>query len=125
MPQCPSGFKRITLRLGKYICVLRRAKGCDHAEDGQRETEVADAIRDEGLARSVRRFLAIEVVADQQVGAETDTFPADKHHQEIRAHHQHEHRKHEEAHVGEEAIEARIAVHVAGGEDEDAQARRR
>ena len=114
-------FQRITAGLRKNVGVLRRAESCNHPEDGQGEAEVADAICNEGLAGCVGRFLSIKVVTDEQVGTEPDSFPADKHHQEIRAHHQHEHRKHEEAHVGKEAIEPRVAVHVAGGKNEDAE----
>jgi len=38
---------------------LRRAEGRDDGKHGEHETKVADAIRDERLARSVRGFIAI------------------------------------------------------------------
>ena len=115
-------FDSVTRRLRDDIGVLRRAEGRDDAKDSEDETKVADAIRDESLARSIRRLGAVEVITDQQIRTEPDTFPTDKHHHEVRAHHQHEHRKHEQTHVGEEPVEARVAMHVTGGEDEDAQA---
>src|SRR5205085_3873058 len=109
-------------RLLEDLRVLSRPEGRDDAEDREREAEVADAVRDESLARGVARLLAVEVVAYEKVRAEAHALPPDEHHHEVRSHHEHEHREHEEAEVCEEAVEASVAVHVAGGEDEDAEA---
>src|SRR6266498_995377 len=56
------------------------------------------------------------------IGTESYPFPTYEHHQKIRAHHQHKHRKHEEPHVSEKAIEAWITMHVAGGKNENTKA---
>src|SRR5262245_35880010 len=117
----PETFDWIIYGLRDDLRVLRRAKCSDYSEDRQHESEVADAIRDEGFAGSIRGFLFVEVVTNQQIRTEADAFPADKHHHEIRAHHQHQHRKHEQAHVRKEAIEAGFAVHITGREHEDAK----
>ena len=64
----------------------------------------------------------MEVVADQEVGAETDPFPADEHEQQVVAQHQHQHEEHEQVQIGEEAVEAFLFVHVADGVNMDQEA---
>ena len=86
--------------------------------------EVADAVDDERLLGGVPGRAAAEVVADQEVGAEADRFPEDEEHQQVVCQHQHQHREDEEGEVGEEAVEAAVAVHVADGVDVDEQADR-
>ena len=81
--------------------------------DAQHETPVADAIRDECFLGRVARFLAIDVVTNQQVGAKAHAFPTDKHQQEVVGQHQRQHREHEQVEKCEEAIEAFVLVHVA------------
>ena len=115
-------FDPIARCLRYHIGVLGGAEGRNNAKDRKDKTKVTDTIRDKGLARSIRRLGAIEVITDQQIRTESNAFPADKHHHEVRAHHQHQHRKHEQAHIGEEPVEARIVMHVPGGENEYAQA---
>src|SRR5882672_3765851 len=114
-------LQRIGSGLRKNICVLRRSKSSDHSENCERESEVTNTICYESLARSIGCFLPIKVITDKQVRTETNAFPPHEHHQEIRAHDQHEHRKHEEAHVSKETVEARVAMHVTGGKDENAE----
>ena len=58
-------FQRIISGLGENIAILRRAKGRNHTEDRQCESEVTDAIGNEGLARGIGCFLAFEVVTNQ------------------------------------------------------------
>jgi len=41
-------------------------------DDPEQESEVADAVDDEGLLRGVRRGLALVPMSDEQVGAESD-----------------------------------------------------
>src|SRR5205085_8464586 len=109
-------------RLLEDLRVLSRPEGRDDAEDREREAEVADAVRDESLARCVARLPSVEVVADEKVRAEAHALPPDEHQHEVRSHHEHEHREHEESEVCEEAVEATVAVHVPRCEDEDAEA---
>ena len=58
-------FNRKAGRARHHIGVLRRAEGRDDPEDRQDESKVADAICYKSFARRARRFLAIELVADQ------------------------------------------------------------
>ena len=80
--------------------------GPEDQHDAQAEAEVADAVDDECLLGGVGRRAALEVVADQQVGAETDRLPEDEEEQEVVGQHQHQHREDEERQVGEEAVVA-------------------
>jgi hypothetical protein len=72
-------------------------------DDAEQETEVADAVDDEGLFRGVGRGLLRVVVVDQQVGAETDQLPEDEHHEKIVGEHDAEHREHEDRQAAEVA----------------------
>ena len=63
--------------------------------------------------------LVAEPEADQQVGAETDAFPADEHDREARPEHQHQHEHHEEVEVREVARVPRVFLHVADAEQVD------
>ena len=57
----------------------------------------------------------MEVKSDEQVAARAHAFPADEEQQEIIREHQHQHGKHEEIQVAEEAVVAAFVRHVAGG----------
>src|SRR5437867_8468589 len=86
-------------------------------QDTQYKSPVANPVGDESLLGGRRRFLAIDVVADEQIRAETDAFPTDEHQKKIIRQHEREHRKHEQIQVSEEAIKATVAVHVASREN--------
>ena len=73
------------------------------------------------FAASPASFLS-SVVTNQQIGAETHAFPADKHQQEIVRQHQRQHREHEQVQIRKEAIEAAVSVHVADGKDVNQEA---
>ena len=90
--------------------------------DAEAEAEVADAVDDERLLGGVVGRAAPEVEADQQVGAEADRLPEDEEQEEVVGQHQHQHREDEERQVGEEAVVAAVAVHVADGVDVDQEA---
>ena len=55
-----------------------------------------------------------EPESDEQIGTEADAFPADEHHREVGAQHQHEHERSEQIQVREVARElpVRLVVHV-------------
>ena len=93
----------------------------EHAED---EAPVADAVGDERLLAGVRRALLLVPVADQQVRAEADAFPAHEHHQEVVPQHEHEHEEAEQVQVAEEArhAAARLVGHVGRRVDVDQRA---
>src|SRR5205807_2305312 len=94
-----------------------RAEDHEDEHDAQAEAEVADAIDEEGFFGRLARGWLIVVVADEQVGAEADAFPAEIEQDEVVGHDQDGHGEYEEAEVGEEAEIAAFAFHVAGGED--------
>ncbi len=51
--------------------------------------------------------------ADEEIGSETDTFPAEEHLHEVVGGHQHQHREAEQREIGEEARLARVFFHIA------------
>ena len=108
--------------LGEDFRIVERLEIDKDQEDRQKEPGVADAIDDKGLRRCLGRRHLVIVVADQEIGAETDAFPADEEHRVVVAHHQQQHRDHEEVHVREEARESLFTVHVADRIDVDEEA---
>ncbi len=88
----------------------------EREHDAKHKAPVSDPVRDECFLGCVTRFLPIDVVTDEQVGAETYAFPTDKHQQEVIGQYQSEHCKHEEVQECKEPIEAFVAVHVTDGE---------
>ena len=100
---------------------VERAERPKQQEDAEDESPVTDAVRDEGLLPGVARAWFLVPVADQQVRAETDTFPPDEHHQHVAAQHQQQHEEAEQVEVAEEPrhAAARLVVHVRGRVDVD------
>ena len=82
----------------------------DQQEHAEQESEVANAVDDEGFLAGVGGGVLLEVEADEQVGGEADALPADEHQQVVVGQHQHQHEEHEQVQVGEEAP---VAVVVA------------
>ena len=91
----------------------------EEGKEAEQETEVADTVHNERFLRCVTGTLLFEVVADQQVGAEADTFPTDKHDQCVVAEHQHEHGEDEEVQVTEVTVETFFTMHVTNGVEMD------
>jgi len=88
------------------------AKRPENGEQAEQEAEVTHAVHDKGFFRRIAGTLLLEIVTDQQVGTETDAFPADKHDQGVVPQHQHDHGEDEQVQVTEEAVEPLLAVHV-------------
>jgi hypothetical protein len=105
--------------IGEDGAEIDRAEKHEHAEYAKREAEIADAVDDEGLDRSRigRRLLVPE--ADQQIGGQTDTFPAEEHLHEVVGRHQHQHGEGEQRQISEEAGPVRVVMHVADRVDMD------
>jgi hypothetical protein len=103
---------------------LKGAEDHEGGEDGEQEAPVADSVDDEGLHARSRTPVLLEIEADQQVGAETHTFPTDEEDRQVGAQHQHQHREHEEVEVGEVARvrPVRLVVHVTDRVDVDQEA---
>ena len=93
--------------------VVERAEVAEHQEHGDQEPEVADPVGDERLLGRDGGDISLEPEADQAVGAEAHTFPAEEVEQEIVRQDEHEHGEEEQVEVEEEPVEARVAVHVA------------
>ena len=93
-------------------------------EHAEHEAPVADAVGDERLLAGVRRALLLVPVADQQIRAQADPFPADEHHQEVVAQDQHQHEEAEQVEIAEEARHAgpRLVGDVGGRVDVDQRA---
>ena len=98
-----------------------RSKGGEDQKHRDHVSEIADAVGDEGLLRRVASLLPANVVANQQVRAETDSLPTHKEQEQVVGQHQRQHHEHEEVEIGEEAVVARVSVHVAGGIDVNQQ----
>ena len=94
----------------------------EEQEHADQEGGVADAVGDEGLAAGDGVGHVRVPEADQQVGAQADAFPADEQQRQRVAQHQHQHRGGEQVHIGEEARDVRILVHVAERVDVDQEA---
>ena len=97
----------------------------DHQEHREQEAEVADAVDNKCFLAGVRCGVLLVVEADQQVGREADTFPADEEQQEVLGQNQRQHEEHEEVQVGEEAVEPIFVRHVADGVQMNEEAERR
>ena len=100
-------------------------EGSEEPEDGERtenDSGVADAVGDECLVGRRGGRVLVEVEADQQIGAQTDALPADKHHQVVVGQNQGEHGEHEQVQVSEEAVVAAFVRHVSRAVDVDKRA---
>jgi hypothetical protein len=107
---------------GRISLKLRDPKTAEGEEHGDHERDVADPVGDEGLLRGDRVLGALEPEPDQQVAGEPHELPAEEEREQVLAQHQHEHGAEEEVEVGEEALVAGVAVHVAQRVDVDQQA---
>src|SRR5882762_7526911 len=95
------------------------AERFEEQEHAEHESEVADAIDNEGFLAGVGGGFAEEIKTDQQVTAKSHAFPADEEENVIGGQDENEHEEHEEVEVGEKAVVAAFVGHVAGGVDVD------
>jgi hypothetical protein len=89
-----------------------RSSGAPDHQDAKHEAEVTDAIGEECLVCRRGRRVALEPVADQQIGADADEFPEDEHHREVVREHDAEHREHEERQIAEVTRLPFVVLHV-------------
>ncbi|BCW92752.1 MAG: hypothetical protein KatS3mg007_0646 [Thermoanaerobaculum sp.] len=103
-------------RLGD-LAKVHGAKDLVGQEDGQEKAKVPDAVDDEGFFACGSAPVLGEVVANEEVGAKANAFPAHKEDQEVGPQDEGEHGKHEEVEVSKVAGKAPVAfaVHVAHG----------
>ncbi|MNZ68285.1 hypothetical protein D3C78_865490 [compost metagenome] len=112
---CGSGTfgRQIGAGSGEDGFEIDRAEQHEHAANTEDETKVADAVDDEGLHGRSRSGRLLEPEADQQIGRQTNAFPAEEHLQQVVGGHQHQHGEGEERQIGKEARTMRIMVHVS------------
>ena len=88
------------------IAKRKRAQAGPQRHQPDDHAEVADAVDDERLVRRVRGALALDVEADQEVGANAHQFPEHEHHQDVAGDHQPQHAEAEQRQILEEAVKA-------------------
>ena len=88
--------RRELRNLVEYVRVLEGAEVLNQQEQGNEETEIADAVGDERFFPGVRRRIAQKEEANQQIGSEAHALPADEHEQVVVRQHQREHEEHEQ-----------------------------
>ncbi len=102
---------QLLLEAGK---IERPGDGPDQDNAGEK-TKIAQAIGQEGLFGRVGRRGALVPETDEQIAAQADQFPKNKHLEEIIADHHAEHGEGEQAHAGKKPRKAGVAPHVADG----------
>ncbi len=116
------GLRHGGRRIGEERAEIQSTQFAKQQEHRNQKSGVANAVDDKGL---VGRNTVPDVLVpepDQQVGAETHAFPTQEYDDEVVAHHQVEHREHEQVQVREELPVAPIALHVADRVDVDKRA---
>jgi hypothetical protein len=99
--------------LGEDLRVIERLEIDENQEDCQQEAGIADAVYDKGFRGGFGSRDPLVVVADQEIGAESDALPADKQNSVVVAHHEEQHGNHKQIHIGEESRKSDFTVHVA------------
>jgi hypothetical protein len=102
--------------LGDLVEVDRLGENPDE-ENPDHETEVADAVDEEGLLRRVGGRGFVIPVTDEDVRADPDEFPEDEHHREIVREDDAGHREEEERKAREVARLALVVLHVTEREE--------
>src|SRR5687768_7566732 len=89
----------------------------DQQKNPQDKTKVADAVDDEGLVAGDGVVGILVPKADQKIGAEADTLPADEQQQQVVGHDQHEHEEDKEIQIDEKTRHPFVVSHIAEGVD--------
>ena len=82
------------MRLRKYLVIFNASEVHEDEDNSQQHPQVADAVHDECFVGCIIVVLILEPESDQQVRAQSNAFPANEHHEVIRAHHQQQHEEH-------------------------------
>ena len=110
----------------RAMCVIsvrtKRAEVPGDGEHAQQEAGIPDAVDDECLVGGGTGGVAMEIEADQQIGAQPHTFPAHEHQDVVIREDEREHGEHEQVEVSEEAVVTAFVRHVADGVDVDERA---
>ena len=98
---------------------VQRAQLLEQQEQADGHRSVAHPRNHEGLARRLAIGGIFVPETDKQVTAQAHAFPAQIEQHQIVGQHQHQHGCHKQVHVREEAREAGVVGHVAGGIEMD------
>jgi hypothetical protein len=101
---------------------VERARGTEEQEHADEKAEITDAVGDEGLLARAGIGVFFVPKTDEQVAGQAHALPADEHHGQAVAQHQHQHGAAEQVEVGEEARVVLVVGHVAGRVDVDQRA---
>ena len=82
-------------------------------KNSQDKGGIADTVDDEGFFAGVSGRVPLEPEPDEKIGAEPDSFPSDKHENEVGGHDQDEHGECKEVQVSEIARVSLVVPHVA------------
>src|SRR5579883_231653 len=93
---------------------VQRAEYCKQQEEADGEGGIAESCHDECLGSGANIGWVLIPEANEQKTAEANAFPSQVQQQKIVRQDEHEHRRYEEVHVGEEARVAFIVLHVLG-----------
>ena len=97
------------------------ANGETDKDRTKNQPDIGDLVGEEGLVAGLHVLEVLPVEADQEVGGETDSLPADDHLDEVGGADQDQHRTCKERESGEEPGHPAVALHVAHGIDEHDQ----
>ena len=102
--------------------------------NGEDESEIADTIYDECFLCSICSGFPREPKTDEEVGAQSNALPSNKHEEVIVGQDQRKHEEDEQVQIGKIAVETFLVLHVTrgvhvdkksnAGDDEDHQARK-
>ena len=114
--QQPARFKQMATLSNFYKVEGPDPFFCQCPKEGQQTTEktkITNPVDDKSFICSGTGTFLFVVIADQQIGTETNTFPTDKHNQRIATQNQHQHSKGKQVHIAEETVVSRLTMHIA------------
>ena len=88
------------------------AKCFKNQENAEQESEVSNAVDNKRFLSSISGDPGLEVVADQEVGTESDSFPTHEHEKVVVCEHKDAHHENEQVHISKESVVARFSCHV-------------
>ena len=105
-----------------HLLDIQGAQLPENQEQTQGQKHIANPGHHEGLERGHAVGAVLIVVADQQVTAQANPFPAQEQQEQIVPEHQHEHAEDKQVHPGIEPGNACLAGHIPGGKQVDEEA---
>ena len=98
--------------LAENLVVAQRTKVNEDQEHSQNKPGIPDPVYDKSLFPGISRALLLQVVTDEQIGAQAHAFPSHKHQDKIVRQNQREHGEHEKIEVGKETVVAGVVPHI-------------